>query len=260
MVEMTFAPTKPWHETTAQFAELLDRTYKAKKDAEPRREYVGASLIGHHCDRFLGYSYHGTPRDEGKGFSGQTYRIFDMGHDGEARMADYLRIAGFELRTERSDGYQFGFAGLGGKIKGHIDGIIDAGPVALMYPIGWENKAVGQKSFNEFVNNGVRKAKPLYYGQCQMLMAYMALGAFLFTAINRDTGELYAEVVPFDGAEAQRLSDRALKVVRTNRPEELVRCTADKADFRCKFCDYSTRCWSQQEAPVAATPRPAWLR
>ena len=128
----------------------------------------------------------------------------------------------------------------------------------MPYPIGWENKAVGAKTWAKFVKDGVKKSSETYYGQCQMLMAYMELGAFLFTAINRDTGEVHAELVTFDAATAQQLSDRAVRIVQSANPEELPRCTSDPADYRCKFCDFHATCWKTPVIPAA--PKPAWLR
>jgi len=56
----------------------------------------------------------------------------------------------------------------------------------------------------------------------------------LFTAINKDTAELYFELVPFDAALAQKASDAG---------EQLPRHTADPEHFECRFCAYRTRCW-----------------
>lgn len=263
-MEMKFEPTKPWHLTSAELTELLDRTYKAHKDAEPRRRYLGASLIGHPCERHLGYQYHQAPADDGKGFTGRTYRIFDMGHDGEDRMAEYLRIAGFDLRTAREDGSQFGFSAAGGKIAGHIDGVILGGPSlsGLRFPCGWENKALGDKKFGEFVKYGIAFSST-YEGQVQIYEAYLELQQFLFTAINRDTGEVAAHVVEFDPSAAQALSDKAVRVVQSASPEELPRVARERTDFRCKFCDFADRCWSapQHQAAATGTPsiRPPWL-
>ena len=39
----------------------------------------------------------------------------------------------------------------------------------------------------------------------QIYMAYMGLGSALFTALNKDSCELYHEHVPFDPATAQRM-------------------------------------------------------
>src|SRR3546814_2856224 len=54
-------------------------------------------------------------------------RAFDIGHDSETRMAEYMRLAGFTMLTERPDGQQFGF-GIAphpetgrSRVAGHID-------------------------------------------------------------------------------------------------------------------------------------------
>jgi hypothetical protein len=260
-MNFNFQPSNPRADLSADLTALLDSSYKASKDAEPKRPYLGASIVGHHCERYLGYSFHGVQVDEGAGFSGQTYRIFDMGHDGETRMAQYLRTAGFTLLTEKEDGGQFGFYAAEGAFRGHIDGVLTAGPLPLPYACGWENKAVGDKKWNEFRRSGVRVASPTYYGQIQVYCAYLELPGFLFTAINRDDATVYAEYVPLDPAAAQQLSDKAVRVITSSRPEELPRCTTDQADFRCKFCDFRVRCWTVQERSQAFTAAaPSWLK
>ena len=45
-------------------------------------------------------------------------------------------------------------------------------------------------------------------------MAYMELEVALLTAMNKNTQELYHEVVRFDPAEAQKLSDKAVDILR----------------------------------------------
>lgn len=259
-MEMKFEPTKPWHATSAALTEILDRTYKALKDQEPRRKYLGASLIGHHCERYLGYQFHQVPQD-GEGFSGRLYRIFDRGHKGEDRVAEYLRVAGFDLRTAREDGSQFGFSAAGGRIAGHIDGVFLSGPLEIPYPCLWENKILNNKSFCDLHNNGLEKSKPIYFGQVQLYMAYMNVGHTLFTAENADTCEVYGQVVPFDPAFAQALSDKAVRVVSSADPEELPRCAKEKTDYRCRFCNFRETCWTpqQQAAPSAPAIRPPWL-
>ncbi len=66
----------------------------------------------------------------------------------------------------------------------------------------------------------------------------------LFTAINKDTAELYFELVPFDAALAQKASDRAVNILKASEAgEHLPRHTADPEHFECRFCAYRTRCW-----------------
>lgn len=202
------------------------------------------------------------PKDEGREFKGSTLRIFDMGHDGETRQASYLRLAGFDLVTEKSDGGQIGFAvardpetGLF-RFSGHIDGVVTKAPyeAGLACPALWEAKSLGDKSWNDTVKKGVRASKPVYFAQIQLYMAYLQLSDHpaLFTALNRTTGEIYAERVPFDAAAAQSASDKGVQVVTSASPEELPRCAKVATDFRCKFCDFPARCWGTAEAAAPA--------
>ena len=66
----------------------------------------------------------------------------------------------------------------------------------------------------------------------------------LLIAINKDTQELWFELVPFDAALAQRMSDRAVRVITaTEAQEQLPRAYLDPTHFECKFCAYAERCW-----------------
>lgn len=239
---------------------LLGDAMTAKRAGQERRQYLGASMWGDPCDRKLGFMYHKVKPDSD--FKPETLRIFDMGHDGESRMAEYLKLAGFQLLTAGEDGKQFGFSAGGGKLKGHIDGVIVAGPgvVGIAWPALWENKALNDKGFKEAVMKGIKVAKPLYYAQAQVYMAYMELQVCLFTVQNRNTGEVHAEIIPFDARAAQEASDRAVRVVSSGSPLELNRITAESTDFRCKFCDFRATCWT---IPVFTTPKPTkpkWLQ
>jgi hypothetical protein len=243
----------------------IDAGIKKKRGEQPTRQYLGASAIGDECERKLAYSFHQTPKDEGSDFKGTTLRIFDMGHDGEERMAEYIRLAGFELRTHREDGRQFGMSDAGGKFKGHYDGVITGGPVipGLKYPCIWENKALGDKSWNDLRKHGLKKSKPTYYAQVQVYMAYEEAEFCLFTALNRDTGEIYVEFVAFNAVDAQALIDKAVRIIRSEKPEEMGKIGKGADDFKCKWCDYRRRCHAvpaRNETPTPAGDAPSWLR
>lgn len=234
-----------------QIAPIVDQRIRERREREPARSYLGASRWGVACERQLGYEFHRAPKD--KGFSGQLYRVFDAGHDYEERVVEYMRLAGFTLVNENDDGKQIGFMVADGKLGGHCDGIIQDGPIKLPYPLVFECKSLNDKSFNDTKKKGVKESKPIYYVQIQTYCAYFDIpGGGLFVAINKNNGEIYYEHVPFDALAAQEASDRALRVVKTEAPEELSRISGDPSDFRCKFCDYSETCWSDK--PVAAAP------
>lgn len=247
------------NQTVKVFSDIIDAALQKKRASEPRRQYLGASMWGDSCDRKLAYIYHQTPQDEDRCFTGKILRVFDMGHDGESRMEEYLRLAGFELHTRKPDGKQYGFTAADGKLKGHIDGVITAGPAipGLVYPCLWENKALNNKSWNDTLKKGVKVSKPLYYAQSNIYMAYLDLTNTLFTFQNRDTGEVACEVFPIEAPVAQAASDRAVRAVSSGNPEEMARCTDDRADYRCSvMCDYRHRCWSVK----AKVETPNWLK
>ncbi|MFN3347393.1 PD-(D/E)XK nuclease family protein [Pseudorhodoplanes sp.] len=224
---------------------LIDRALVEQNHCQPPRDYLGGSRIGEPCARKLVYELTNTPVDEGKGFGGQTLRIFDAGHQFEALVVRWLRKAGFDLRDRGQDGRQFGFSIAGGRIRGHIDGVIVAGPdVGIAWPALWEHKTLNAKSWTDLVKRGVQLSKPVYYAQLQIYMAYMELRSALFTALNKDNQALHHEVVPFDASAAQALSDKAVEIVRAAQAGELPPRIAQNADFYlCRWCAYAQRCW-----------------
>jgi hypothetical protein len=225
----------------------IDTALVAERAAQRPRDYLGASRIGEPCARRLVYEFTRTPVDPGKEFAGQTLRIFEAGHVFEDLAIRWLRAAGFDLRTERKDGGQFGFETAGGRIRGHVDGIIVDGPnLEIPWPVLWEHKALKASSWSDTVRKGVRASKPVYFAQMQIYMAYMGLDAALFTALNKDTCELYHEHVSFDASAAQALSDKAVDILRAADAGDLLPRVAAHADFYlCRFCPFSARCWSE---------------
>lgn len=233
----------------------IDAALVARHQKQPPRLYVSASGLGRECLRQIQYDYLAVPKDEGRDFEPKTLRIFEAGHRGEDVVASWLRAAGFDLRTTRSDGRQFGFSVLEERFKGHIDGCLLSGPAPIAYPALWENKALGAASWNAVVKKGVVAAKPIYAAQIALYQAYLDLpNPALFTALNRDTWELYCELIPFDAALAQRLSDRAVTVVRASEAQELLpRSAKDQSSIVCRggfargewhaACAWQDRCW-----------------
>ncbi len=222
---------------------LIDAALEAERRTQPPRDYLGASRIGDPCARKLAYEYTRMRKD--REFNGRTLRIFDAGHQFEALAIQWMRAAGFELRTHKRNGEQFGFEVAGGRIRGHIDGVIVAGPdVGIAWPALWEHKALKASSWSDLVKRGVRVSKPLYFAQVQIYMGYLAVPVTLFSAMNKDTQELFHEVVAFDPAAAQSLSDKAVDVIRAVEAGDLPpRIAAAPNSFFCRFCDYAETCW-----------------
>jgi hypothetical protein len=223
---------------------LVDDALMAERVVMPARDYLGASRIGEPCARRLCYELMQVPVDDGAEFSGRMLRIFEAGHRFEEMTVRWLRLAGFNLRTHKRDGEQFGFSVAGGRFRGHIDGVIVGGPdIGIEYPVLFEHKALKSSSWHELVKQGVKGSKPIYWAQVQIYMAYLAIEHTLFVTLDKDTQALRYELVPFDPAAAQVLSDKAVAVIRAVEARELLPRIADKPDFFiCKFCPYRIRC------------------
>jgi len=242
MIDLNHQPK--FHE---QVSALLDAALQTERSQQARRRYLGASRLGVACERALQYEYVDAPVDDGAELAGRTLRIFEVGHVMEDLAIRWLRLAGFDLYTRKQDGEQFGFSVAGGRIQGHVDGVI------LSFPMLWECKTMNDKNWRDTAKKGVAVTKPIYAAQMAIYQAYMepsipgiASQPALFTAINKDTQELWMELVPFDAALAQRMSDRAVKVIQATEAGELLpRVATEPSFYECKYCAWARRCWRE---------------
>ena len=232
---------------------LIDKALTTEHSKQSSRDYLGASRLGVSCNRALQFEYTDTPKDEDQNFTGKILRIFEAGHVFEDLMINWLKLAGINLVTQKQNGNQFGFAVAGGKIKGHIDGVIIDAPEGLdfKFPMLWECKSLNDKSWKDVVKKGLVISKPIYAAQVAIYQAYMesqiegiCKNPALFTAINKNTAEIHFELIDFDQNLAQKSSDRAVMIIRATEAHELLpRITKDSTHFECKFCPWQMRCW-----------------
>lgn len=232
---------------------LIDASLQARNAEAPPRDYLGASTLGKLCSRALQYSYTHTSPDQP--FSGRTLRIFEMGHAIEGMALNWLTGAGFTIHSKQADGRPFGFSAAGGKIQGHVDGIVQAAPpeTGIACPAIWECKSMNARSWKQTSEKGLKASKPAYAVQVALYQAYMegsipgvSLNPALFSAVNKDTSEIYHELVPFDAVLAQEASDRGVNILRaTQAKETLPRISIDPAYFECRFCDWKRQCWKE---------------
>ena len=234
---------------SGQVAALVDAGMQQARARQSERQYLGASRLGVACERALQFEYAKAPIDHGRDHDGRLLRIFERGHVMEDCMVAWLRDAGFDLRTRKADGAQVGFSGAEGRLQGHIDGVIVGGPEGFAYPARWECKCLGNKSWSDLEKKGLANSKPIYAAQVAIYQAYLELHEHpaIFTALNADTMEIYTELVPFDAALAQRMSDRAVKVISATEAGELLpRTFNDPTHFECRMCAWQDRCWRTQ--------------
>ena len=227
-----------------QLNDIVDSKILEQYNTQEKRSYLGASSIGDECIRKVQLQY----MQKDQKISAKQVRTFDIGHCLEDLIIKWLRIAGFDLKTRNENGEQFGFSAADGKFAGHVDGLIYSFPeefpdkstgVCLL-----EIKTMNNKSWNDTQKRGVLVSKPVYYSQVQLYMAYMELDRCLFIALNKDTSDLYFEIIPFDPGMAQKYSDRAVQIIKATENNELLPCVSgDSSFFLCKMCGFRDHCW-----------------
>lgn len=228
---------EPFNSTVSE----IYRYYEEK--SEPRRGYLGPSSLGTDCDRALWYEFRWATLPEK--FAGRMLRLFETGHNEEARMVRNLKAVGIHVRDfDPATGKQWTVEFLGGHVKGHTDGVAHGFPEAPMKTHVLECKTHNEKSFRELVSKGVKAAKPGHYRQ---MMAYMHFGGWdraFYLAQNKNTDELYAERVNYDPVEGSQIALRMERIVTAQEPPTRI---SDKPDFfQCKFCAKADVCHAGQ--------------
>jgi CRISPR/Cas system-associated exonuclease Cas4 (RecB family) len=219
--------------------------HKRQGDAEIQRGYLGASQIGHECERYLWYGFRFCVP---KTFDGRMYRLFETGDLEEPRMVEELRAIGCEVHDKDEHGQQFEAKALGGHFALHVDGIVIG---VLEAPKTWhvlECKTHNAKSFQSLKTKGLKQSKPKHYAQTMSCMSLMKLTRALYLAKNKDTDELWSDRVRYDAHESQLLMDKAERIIRAIEPAE--QCANRPDDFRCKFCECFDLCWGTGSVAV----------
>lgn len=226
---------------------LIDYRIDETAAQAQRREYLGASVIGHDCERHVQFHLL-TARGEveRKQPAARIMRIFDRGHTYEEKARQWLKDGGFLFGRPPAG---LSFEDFGGVFRGHVDGVLtgwkrrDADcPIDL--PALWENKCLGSKNWKKLEDCKLQKYSSTYFGQVQLYMYYLGLERCLFTAVNADTMEIFHEMVPFHEQEAALLVSRVASVINAiDGGYMLQRISNDRSFFICKFCDFAGRCW-----------------
>lgn len=209
------------------------------------RPHLGASLIGHHCSRYLWLSFRFAKRAS---FPGRILRLFDTGHREESRIVSDLRAIGCEVHeVDPQTGRQFMFSSLGGHFGGSMDAAVKGLPEA---PNKWnvaEFKTHNQKSFDHLQKNGVEKSKPQHYAQMVVYMGLTGMDRAIYIAVNKNTDEIYTERIKYDNKAFESLLSRAEKIIFGEAPPE--RISEDPAWYQCRWCDFYDLC-HQDAAPL----------
>lgn len=211
-------------------------------DTFPFRSHMGASLIGRKCAREIWYGFRWSTLVEN---SGRLNRLFNRGHLEEGRFIAMLLMIGCEVYQQDEHGKQFRISDAGGHFGGSGDGIVvnlpdlPEGTAALC-----EFKTSGDKPFQKLIKEGVKESKPDHYVQMNVYMGKMGYPVTLYMCVNKNTDELYAELIYYDKECGDRHIDRAINLVfLTEAPEGICK---RPGWWEGKFCDHKGTCQNGQ--------------
>ena len=222
---------KPAHTTANQIFKMYEEYAESG-----HRPHLGASLIGHPCERFLWLTFRHAAS---KKFPGRMLRLFETGKLEERRIIANLRAIGCEVHADDGSG-QYRVSALGGHFGGSMDAVITNYHEAPKKWLVCEMKTHNAKSFKELCEKTVAVAKPQHYTQMQIYMGLSQLDRALYFAVNKDTDDIYTEYVRFDQVEFNRLMARAQRIIEA--PEPPLRLSQDPSWYQCKFCDMNALC------------------
>lgn len=162
--------------------EAMNKALEVQQSLEKPRHYLGASEIGHDCNRYLFYSFRNACK---RSIPASGIKAIQDGYNQEDITIARLRALPF-IELVNTDGTfdkegkpnQIGFKLLLDHFRGHIDGMIKGIVQAPATWHVWEHKAVNEKKFDQLKKlieeKGEKEALELwdytYYAQAQIYM------------------------------------------------------------------------------------------
>lgn len=205
------------------------------------RPHLGASLLGHPCERYLWLSFRWAVREH---FDGRQLRLFARGKREEAVFVHYLRAIGVDIQHTDADpaGEQVHVT-LAPHVGGSVDGIIESGlPEAPKKRHIAEFKTHNKHSFDELEKKGVFEAKRRHWCQMQAYMRGTGIDRAFYMAVCKDDDRLYTERVEYQPQIAAQIVDRGARIARSDRmPEPLA--GGGPSWYQCKMCGFYDFCW-----------------
>jgi hypothetical protein len=231
--------------------------HTAKKYDDGHRKHLGASLIGDGCARKLWYNFRWvkTPtyvNVKGENHKGRMLRLFNRGHKEEFRFVEWLREMGFIVEEyDASQGLdkqgkpqQFRIKDVDGHFGGSCDGFVQfPAKYGALPRMLTEFKTSSDKYFDKLKEAGVKKEKYQHFCQMSTYGKYYGVEYALYLCVNKNTDEIYAEVVKLDLKCADEMLDKARTIINAAIPPKKI--SENSAYFTCKMCDFASVCHGQ---------------
>lgn len=226
------------------FDGLEMRLFNFLYSSKEKRKYLGCSILGHPCDRYLWYNWKGVEpplpilntNDDINKLTKQQIR-FEIGHILEDHLIQLMgKIGYFIIDKQKAVGL------LNGNIKGHVDGIIfDSQRNKYVLEI----KTMNEHRFKSLIKKRVKNGFPEYWSQCQAYMKGLDIEQTLFIAINKNTGELYKEIIYYNSQDADGLLLKAQRIFQYEDVPPVYNEIEGRKPMVCYGCDFQSHCYKE---------------
>ena len=222
----------------------IDKVHARLNDAVvvgDKRGYLGMSVIGHKCHRYLQFVHYGCLKST---YSQRIDRLFSDGHNAEPQLIEALELIGIKVQNEQKQ-----VVGITGHVQGHIDGngywVSDEYALFDAKSFLVEFKTHNQKSFDELLKNDLLKCKPLHYSQMVSYMGHQNQEFGLYVAKNKNTSEIHVRVIDFDENHFDDLRRKEIEVVTADTLLPRIGNDSPKW-FECKMCGAADVCFGKK--------------
>lgn len=229
-----------------ELAAIVDANYERTAE-DPLRTHLGASIIGGKCQRAIWFAFFWCAVEIA---SGRMIRLWARGQREEEVFVEHLqRVGAVVWQTDPTTGQQFRVSAFGGHFGGSCDGFVDKLPHLEPAPRLAEFKTHNAKSFANLKAQGVASSKPQHFKQMQIYMHLFNIKGWpikeaLYGAVNKDTDELYFEIVAYDPSVGYHITDKAEMIIFGEGMPS--RISETPSWYECKFCIFNKICFKEK--------------
>lgn len=236
-----------------------------KQYKEEPRTHLGASIIGHNCERFIWFGFRWMFKES---ITGRQQRLFQRGHLEEARIIEYLNGIGFTVYAETVEGKQYHIVFGEGHGGGSLDGVVE---LPTRYDAGFpqpplllEMKTANHKQFAPIKDSGMIKAKPKHFAQASIYGRQRNIQYCLYICASKNDDDLDIEIIELDWGLADAEITKGERIINLQYPPP--RISNNPSYFECKWCPANAVCHLGASIPVncrscrhaEAMPNKAW--
>lgn len=230
--------------------------------SDGHRKHLGGSQIGKPCSRELYYAFRWVKKPDfgtETRHAGQVMRLFQRGHKEEISFTEYL--VGIGCRLEATPETQLRITDVGGHFGGSLDNV---GYLPERYQIPdrtlFEFKTMNMSNFNK-IKRLVKKnrdanicepilpkVKPEYWSQVCVYGYKMALKYVFFMIVDKNTDELYIEILAIDWEHGKTMLDKAAMIITAKQAPPQI--SLHRTNLSCKWCNFTDICHDPKNNPV----------